>query len=87
VNSEAEQSDWVHELAKRIEQRGAAPLALTLIELARPFGFLGSQMLVMAQPLLTGIVDDTTVKQTTLLLDNPDLLNQLSATLEGAKAE
>jgi hypothetical protein len=44
-------------------------------------------MLVMAQPLLTGIVDDTTVKQTTLLLDNPDLLNQLSATLEGAKAE
>lgn len=87
MNSEAEQSDWVNELAKRIEQRGASSLALMLIEIVRPFGFLGSQVLVMAQPLLTGIVDDTTVQRTTILLDNPDLLNQLSATLEGAKAE
>ena len=87
MNSEAEQSDWVNELARRIEQRGISSLALTLIEIIRPFGFLGSQALVMAQPLLTGIVDDTTVQQATILLDNPDLLNQLSATLEGAKAE
>ena len=87
MNSEAEQSDWVNELARHIEQRGFSSLALMLIEIARPFGFLGSQALVMAQPLLTGIVDDTTVEQTTILLDNPDLLNQLSATLEGAKAE
>ncbi|MFL7793644.1 MAG: hypothetical protein AB8I69_15995 [Anaerolineae bacterium] len=87
MNSEAEQSDWVNELAGRIEQRGFSSLALMLIEFVRPFGFLGSQVLVMAQPLLTGIVNDTTVQQATILLDNPDLLNQLSATLEGAKAE
>jgi hypothetical protein len=87
VNSEAEQSDWVDKLAGRIEQRGASSLALLLIEIARPFDFLGSQMLLMAQPLLTGIVADATVEQTTLLLDNPKLLNRLSATLKGAEVE
>lgn len=87
MNSEAEQSDWVNKLAGRIEQRGASSLALLLIEIARPFGFLGSQMLLMAQPLLTGIVADATVEQTTLLLDNPELLKRLSATLKGAEVE
>jgi hypothetical protein len=87
VNSEAEQLDWVDKLARRIEQRGASSLALLLIEVARPFGFLGSQALLMAQPLLTGIIDSTTVEQATILLDNPELLNRLSATLEGVDTE
>jgi hypothetical protein len=87
VNSEAEQSDWVDKLARRIEQRGASSLALLLIEVVRPFSFLGSQALLMAQPLLAGILDNTTVEQATVLLDNPELLNRLSATLEGAETE
>lgn len=87
MNSEAEQLDWVDKLARRIEQRGASSLALLLIEVARPFGFLGSQALLMAQPLLTGIIDSTTVEQATILLDNPELLNRLSATLEGVDTE
>jgi hypothetical protein len=87
VNNEAEQLDWVDKLARRIEQRGASSLALLLIEIARPFGFLGSQALLMAQPLLTGIIDSTTVEQATILLDNPELLNRLSATLEGVDTE
>jgi hypothetical protein len=87
VNSKAEQLDWVDKLAKRIEQRGASSLALLLIEIARPFGFLSSQALLMAQPLLTGVVDNTTVEQATALLDNPELLNRLSATLEGVEIE
>jgi hypothetical protein len=87
VNNEAEQLDWVDKLARRIEQRGASSLALLLIEIARPFGFLGSQALLMAQPLLTGIIDNATVEQATILLDNPELLNRLSATLEGVETE
>jgi hypothetical protein len=87
VDNEAEQLDWVDKLARRIEQRGASSLALLLIEVARPFGFLGSQALLMAQPLLTGIIGNTTVEQATVLLDDPELLNRLSATLEGVKTE
>lgn len=87
MNSEAEQLDWVDKLAGRIEQRGVSSLALLLIEIARPFGFLGSQALIMAQPILTGIIDDKAVERATVLLDNPELLNRLSATLEGVQTE
>jgi hypothetical protein len=87
VGSEAEQLDWIDQLAGRIEQGGGTSLALLLIEVARPFGFLGSQALLMAQPLLTGIVDSTTVEQATILLDNPELLSRLSATLEGLETK
>jgi hypothetical protein len=87
VDNKAEQLDWVDKLARRIEQKGASSLALLLIEVARPFGFLGSQALLMAQPLLTGIIGNTTVEQATVLLDDPELLNRLSATLEGVETE
>jgi hypothetical protein len=87
VNSEAEQSNWVDKFAMRIEQKGASSLALLLIEAVRPLSFLGGQALLFAQPLLTGILDDATVEQATALLDNPELLNRLSTTLEGVKTE
>lgn len=87
MNSEAEQLDWVDKLARYIESRGASSLALLLIEIARPLGFLGSQALLMTQPLLTGIIDNTTVEKATVLLDNPELLDRLSATLEGVDTE
>ena len=85
--NKAEQLDWVDKLAKRIEQKGASFVVLLFIEIARPFGFLGSQALLMAQPLLTGIIDNEAVERATTLLDNPELLNRLSATLEGVKTE
>jgi hypothetical protein len=54
-----------------------------LIEIARPFGLLGNQALLLAQPLLTGVVNHTTVERTADLLDSPELLDQLRACLEG----
>jgi hypothetical protein len=58
-------------------------MALLLIEVARPFGFLGGQALVMAQPLLSGMVDDVAVERTVALMDSPGLLDQLRVRLEG----
>jgi hypothetical protein len=87
VSSETEQLEWVDKLANRIEERGASSLALLLIEIVRPFSFLGSQALLLAQPLLIGILDNSTVEQAAVLLDNPGLLNRLSATLEGTEIE
>jgi hypothetical protein len=87
VNGEAEERAWIDKLAERIEAMGLSPMALFLIEIARPFGFLGSQMLLMARPLLAGVADDTAVEHATTLLDNPELLNRLSIRLEGEKTE
>jgi hypothetical protein len=36
---------------------------------------------------LTGIIDDTAVEQAAVLLDDPELLNRLSATLKGVETE
>jgi hypothetical protein len=87
VNGKAEQRAWVEKWAQDIEARVGSSIALFLIELARPFGFLGSQVLLISQPLLGGVVGETTLERAATLLDSPDLLDQLSAHLEGDTTE
>ena len=87
MNSEAEQQAWVETWAQRIEALGLSPVAMSLLESARAFGFLGSQALLVAQPLATGIVDDTTVEQAATLLDSPQLLKRLGTYLERERGE
>jgi hypothetical protein len=87
LNSEAEQLDWVDNLAKHIKAKGASSLFFTLVEAIRPFGFLGSQVLLFAQPLLNSVMSDTSIERTSMLLENPELLSRLSATLEGDDAK
>jgi len=82
VNDEARKSAWVEGWARHIEARGLSSLALLLIEIARPLGLLGSQALLMAQPLLADIVDDMTVERTTTLICSPELLDRLKVFLE-----
>jgi len=83
VSSETEQQTWVETLAERIEALGLSPVALSLLESAHAFGFLGGQAILMAQPLVTGLVNDTTVERTVTLLDSPELLERLRTYLEG----
>jgi len=82
VSSETEQQVWVEAWVRRIEALGLSPVVLPLLEVAHAFGFLGSQVLLMTQPLVTGIVNDVTLEQTMALLDSPELLDRLSACLE-----
>jgi hypothetical protein len=58
-------------------------MVLPLFDIAHTFGFLGSQMLLMAQPLAAGIVNDVTVERAAALLGSPELLEQLRTCLEG----
>ena len=48
----------------------------------RPFRFLGSQVFLLAQPLLGGIIGDTAAEQIDTLLDNPGLLEEIGEHLE-----
>ena len=82
VSREIEGQAWVETWARRIETLGLSPVALALVEIAHAFGFLGSQALLVAQPLVAGIVNDATLERTATLLDSPELLDRLRGCLE-----
>ncbi|RLC96761.1 MAG: hypothetical protein DRI77_08125 [Chloroflexi bacterium] len=86
MKNELEQPAWIETWGRRIEALNLSPLALLLIEIVRPFGFLGSQALVLAQPLLAGVADDARFRQVMALLDDPETLRRLEICLEGEEA-
>jgi hypothetical protein len=86
VSGDTEQHMWVETWARRIETLGLLPVALPLLDIAHAFGFLGSQALLMTQPLLTGMVNDATIERTVALLDSPELLDRIRARLEGEES-
>jgi hypothetical protein len=82
VSNETERQVWVETWAKRIKTLGLSPVALPLLDVVQALGFLGSQALLMIQPLVTGIATDSTFERTVALLEDPELLEQLRACLE-----
>lgn len=86
MSSEAELRAWVDTWARRIEALGLSSAVLPFLEIARAFGFLGSQILLMAQPLVSGIVNDAALERTMALLDSPELLDRLRVCLEGEES-
>jgi hypothetical protein len=85
VTSETETPIWIEAYARRIDALGISSVALPLLDVAHAFGFLGSQALLMIQPLTAGIVNDIAIERTVTLLDNPELLEQLRACLKRGK--
>ena len=83
MSEETDRGTWIEEWAGRIETLGLSPLALSLLHVVEAFGFLGSQALLIVQPLATGVVNDVTFDRTVALLDSPELLGELRARLEG----
>lgn len=81
VCAEMEQQGWVEAWARRIEALGLASLVLPFIDTAQAFGFLGSQALVLTQPLATGFVSDEALDKAVTLLNDPGLLEQLRSSL------
>jgi hypothetical protein len=74
------QSVWID----RLQHWGLAGVASVLIDVLRPFGFFGSQAIVMASPLLTTFVNPDRLEQLSGLLEDPDRLQQLSQLLDQA---
>ena len=85
MGNETGQQAWVETCARRINALGLSPVVLSLLDITHAFGFLGSQALLMAQPLMTGIVNETTIERTVALLDSPERLARLKVCLEGEK--
>lgn len=74
---------WV----RRIEASGLAPVAVFLLELARPLGFLAGQALLLGSPLLAGTDHRGTLHAMAAWLEDPEridaLLNQFEADAAG----
>lgn len=83
MDREPGQQGWIRAWAERIEARGLSSAALLLIGAVRPFGLLGSQGLLLLQPMLVGVVSDEVLDQAVTLLEEPGLLERLAACLEG----
>jgi hypothetical protein len=86
VSRDTQQQAWIETWARRFERLGLSPVALVLLEIARAFGFLGSQVLLVAQPLVTGIVNDTTLERAVDLLESPEMLERFRVCLEGGES-
>jgi hypothetical protein len=78
---EMEQQGWVEAWARRIEALGLTSLVLPFIDTAQALGFLGSQALVLTQPLAAGFVSDEALEKAMTLLNDPGLLEQLRSSL------
>ena len=86
MSKDIEQQAWIETWTRRIETLGLSPVALALLEIAHAFGFLGSQVLLVAQPLVTGIVNDTTLERAVDLLESPEMLERFRVCLEGGES-
>ena len=74
---------WVEDWAGRIRALGFSPGALLLIEIARAFGTLGSNAVLLAQPLVGGFLDQLTIDRLFALLEDKNLLDRLELSLRG----
>jgi hypothetical protein len=81
VSIEVEQQVWIQAWATRIRDLGLSQMALLLLEFAGMGGFLGSQLILAVQPLLGGLVSDTTVERAAMLLESVQLQELLTTSL------
>lgn len=67
--------------AQRIEAAGLTPVAVSLLEIVRPLGFLAGQLLLLGEPLLVGLTSRDGVHGVAAWLEDPEqaerLLNRL----------
>ena len=70
--------DW----AVRLQRWGLAEIAPVFIDALRPFGFIGSQLLTVASPVLSSFIDARRLDDWIDVLDDPERLEQLVRALD-----
>ncbi|HDQ70643.1 MAG TPA: hypothetical protein ENN19_00930 [Chloroflexi bacterium] len=79
--NEKETPAWIAVWAEHIATSGLSPIVLPCLDVARAFGFLGSQALLLVQPLAIHLAPESTLERISILLDDPELLRLLQAYL------
>jgi len=78
---DARRRQLIDEWAVRLEQWGLTPVAPIVLQMLRPLGFLGSQAVLLGQPFLTLFTDAASLTELSLLLDDPEALDQIEQRL------
>jgi len=73
---------FIGKVAKKIIDLGLTAPAILMLEAHKPMAFLGSQLLLIAQPTLDILLPPNLIHNTASLLSNPDQLEELITTLE-----
>ena len=79
--------NFVQKVADKITDLGLAGPAILLLETNKPLAFLGSQLLLVAQPTVNIFVSPHLTQQTINLLTDSAQLEQLIQTLETRPAQ
>jgi len=80
--SAARRDELIEEAAQRIEALGLTAPAILLLEAHKPLGFLGSQALIVLQPLLGFAINVKTSQEYSALLEQSDSVELLIRRLE-----
>jgi hypothetical protein len=75
-------SNFVEQAARKISDLGLTVPAILLLEAHKPVSFLGSQLMLIAQPTLELIMPGQVIQNTANLLANSEQVEQLIAHLE-----
>jgi len=73
---------FIESTANKITRLGLAVPAVLLLEAHKPLAFLGSQLLLVAQPTLEFFLPRPVISQTVALLEDPAQLESLITRLE-----
>ena len=87
--SESEQAgreQWLDHWAERIHRSGWALIVLPLLQVGRGLGFLVSQVLLLVQPGLGGLIDVADIDRYVAFLEDPLAIEELIERVE-QKAE
>ena len=68
--------------AARLQRWGLDDIAPVFIEVLRPLGAIGGQLLTLASPLLTTFINEDRLDQIVETLDDPERLDQFLRTLD-----
>lgn len=73
---------FIEKIANRISDLGLTTPAILLLEAHKPLAFIGSQLLLVAQPTLDFFIPQTFTRNTIDLLAEPEQLELLIGKLE-----
>ena len=77
-----ESNAFIEKATKKITDLGLTSPAILLLEAHKPLAFIGSQLLLIAQPTLDIFLPQNLIHNTSNLLANPDQLEELITRLE-----
>lgn len=72
-------------LAAQLKRWGLSPLAASLLEAAGPFALIAAQSLYVAEPMLSGLMPQTSLKNIASMLEHPEQSAAFAQTLRENK--